>query len=262
MLGLYDSGLGGLTVLRALREAGVDSDIVYFADQAHMPYGDRTDADLHALLAENFGSLAGEGIEGMVMACNTSCAVASRLGWPPAPFAILDLIENAADALHDSGFSRIAVLATAATVRSGAYGAAIRKRLPESTVVEIAAPALVPLVERGDAGTQAAREAVNALVAALPHVDAVVYGCTHYPLLDAEFAAALAPGIVRFDPARAQAAIARERIAAGHLSPGAGTTRYLTNGDLAAFEQNVRRLTGDGAGAVAPAPKAAAGIAR
>jgi glutamate racemase len=260
MLGIYDSGLGGLTVLGALRAAGVTSDVVYFADQAHVPYGDRSEADLAGLLAENFALLDREGVEGVVMACNTSCAVASRRGWPPAHFAVLDLIENAADALAGLGYSRIAVLATAATVRSGAYGRAIRKRLPAAEVLEIAAPALVPLVERGAAGSAVAATAVGALVATLPAVDAVVYGCTHYPLLDAEFAAALAPQVARFDPASAQAGAARARIAAGTFTPGSATTRYLTNGDLATFERNVRQLTGDRNGIVALVPLPVAGV--
>jgi glutamate racemase len=245
MLALYDSGLGGLTVLAALRAAGVGADILYFADQAHVPYGDRSDADLAALLADNFAFLAGQRIEGVVMACNTSCAVAARHGWPEAPFAIFDLIENAASGVAAAGYARVAVIATAATVRSGAYAAAIRARAPETDVIEIAAPALVPLVEHGDSGSLEAENAVRAVVDTLPPVDAIVYGCTHYPLLDREFAAALPHRIDRFDPAVAQAAAVRAALVAGDLSPGTAKTRYLTNGDLTLFERNVRRFTGD-----------------
>jgi len=245
MLALYDSGLGGLTVLAALRAAGVNADILYFADQAHVPYGDRSDADLAALLAENFAYLAGQRIEGVVMACNTSCAVAARHGWPATDVAIFDLIENAAAGIAEAGYARVAVVATAATVRSGAYAAAIRARVPAVDVTEIAAPALVPLVERGDAGSLEAENAVRAVVDLLPPVDAVVYGCTHYPLLDTEFASALPRRIERFDPATAQAAAVRAALVAGDLSPGSGKTRYLTNGDLSLFERNVRRFTGD-----------------
>jgi glutamate racemase len=228
-----------------LRAAGVGSDILYFADQAHVPYGDRSDADLAALLAENFAYLAGQRIEGVVMACNTSCAVAARHGWPAGDVAIFDLIENAAAGIVAAGYARVAVMATAATVRSGAYAAAIRARAPEVEVIEIAAPALVPLVERGDAGSLEAENAVRAVVDSLPPVDAVVYGCTHYPLLDAEFAAALPRRIERFDPAVAQAAAVRAALVAGDLSPGTGKTRFMTNGDVTLFERNVRRVTGD-----------------
>jgi len=82
VIGVYDSGLGGLTVLAALRAAGITADAVYFADQAHVPYGDKSDAELHALLAANLTWLRDHGADAVVMGCNTSCAVASRAGWP------------------------------------------------------------------------------------------------------------------------------------------------------------------------------------
>ncbi len=125
VLGLYDSGLGGLTVLAALREAGVDQDVVYFADHAHLPYGDKTDAQLHGFLAENLALLGGLDVDAVVAACNTSCAVARNHGWPPSAFPVLDLIGSAGRALARTPHRRIAVVATAATVRAGAYAAAI-----------------------------------------------------------------------------------------------------------------------------------------
>ena len=251
MLGLYDSGLGGLTVLNALRAAGVDQDIVYFADQAHVPYGNRSAAELHALLTENFALLAAHRIDVLVMACNTSNAIAARLGWPDAPFRVLDLIENAARALAVAPYQKIAVVATPATVRSGAYGNAIRRVVPQVAVVEIAAPALVPLVESGAAGSPAALAEVGALARTLPNdLDALLYGCTHYPMLDREFAASLPPHVARIDPAIAQARACRAAIVDLGLTSGGGMTHYLTNGDLAAFEHNVRRWTNDALGEV------------
>ncbi len=252
MLGLYDSGLGGLTVLRALRAAGIDQDVVYFADQAHVPYGDKTEAELHGYLEGNLAWLACERVDAVVMACNTSCAVAQRLGWPATPFPVLDLIATAGSSFAGSAYRRVGVVATAATVRSGAYGRAIRAAAPEVEVVELAAPALVPLVERGAAGSGEARTAVAEVVAALPReLDALVYGCTHYPLLDRWFAAALAPRVARLDPAAAQAAATVRLVAALNPAPGNATTAYYTNGDPAAFETAVRRWTGDTTGRVA-----------
>ncbi len=248
MIGVYDSGLGGLTVLSAVREAGIGDDVVYFADQAHVPYGERTDADLHGLLTANLAWLEQHGADVVVMGCNTSCAVASRLGWPPARFRlpIQDLIVNCARSFAQSPLRRVAVVATAATVRSHAYANAIAAVAPHIEVIEIAAPLLVPLVEAGESESERARAAVRDIVAEFPPgVDAVVYGCTHYPLLDAHFAAAL-PGAARIDPAREQA----RAVGALDLPPGRGETLYLTNGDVAAFERNVRRWTGDHAGRV------------
>jgi glutamate racemase len=248
MIGVYDSGLGGLTVLSALRAAGVDADAVYFADQAHAPYGERTDADLYALMTANLTWLREHGADVVVMGCNTSCAVAGRLGWPCTDFRrpIQDLIVNAARAFAATPFRRVAVVATPATVRSHAYATAIAAVAPQVDVVEIAAPALVPLVEAGESESLRARDAVRTVVAELPPgVEAIVYGCTHYPLLDAHFALA-APHAARIDPAREQA---RATAALG-LAPGTAATLYVTNGDVAAFERNVRRWTGDENGRV------------
>ncbi len=252
MLGLYDSGLGGLTVLRALRAAGVDQNVVYFADQAHLPYGDKTDAELHGFLTENLALLGELRVDAVVAACNTSCAVARNLGWPGTPFPVLDLIESAGRAFAGTRHRRVAVIATAATVRAGAYAAAIAVHAPHLRVDQIAAPRLVPLVEAGDAETRAGHDGVAEIVRALaPDIDALVYGCTHYPMLDRWFAASLPARVQRIDPARAQAGAARELVARLALAPGGATTAYYTNGDPIAFERAVRRWTDDGTARVA-----------
>jgi glutamate racemase len=248
MIGVYDSGLGGLTVLAALRAAKIDDDVVYFADQAHVPYGERTDADLHALLTANLAWLEAYGVDVVVMGCNTSCAVAARLGWPATTFRlpVQDLIANGARAFAASTSKRVAVVATAATVRSHAYAAAIGAVAPQIDVIEIAAPALVPLVEAGESDGMGARDAVRDVVEKFPAgVDAIVYGCTHYPLLDAHFAAA-APNAARIDPACEQA----RAVTALGLTSGSGKTIYVTNAGVQAFERNVRHWTGDRAGHV------------
>ena len=254
MLGLYDSGLGGLTVLAALRRAGIDQDIVYFADQAHVPYGDRSDDELYAFLAENLSLLDAHGADAIVMACNTSCAVAARFGgFPPTRRPVLDLIANAAEGLRATPFRRVAVVATAATVRSGAYRRAMQQTAPDLTVIEIAAPLLVPLVEAGLGDSPQARAAVHALRAPAGRIDALVYGCTHYPLLDAQFNAAFGPDVARIDPAVTQATATQALIDMRGLAPGRSSTTYLTNGDLAVFERNVRRWTAETSGTFAAA---------
>jgi glutamate racemase len=251
VLGVYDSGLGGLTVLAALRAAGIDQDIVYFADQAHLPYGDKTDAEIAGFLRDNLEVLAERRVDAVITACNTTCAVAGRIGWPETTFPILDLIATAGRSFSGTPHRRIAVVATVATVRSGAYGRAIHAAAPQAEVYEVAAPRLVPLVEQGLAASPVAREAVAEVVAQLPRgVDAVVYGCSHYPLLDRWFAAALESDITRIDPAVAQAAASVQLIARLGLPPGVSTTVYYTNGEPHAFETAIRDWTGDATGRV------------
>lgn len=236
MLGLFDSGLGGLTVLRRLRELLPNSDVLYFADQAHVPYGDRSVDELRGLLAANIRWLDERGCEAIVMACNTSCAVASSFGWPASRAPVFDLIVAASDAVAHDGPRAIAVAATTATVRSGAYARAIHARSPGVRVTEVAAPALVPLVESADATPGEVEEAVAALCAQFPaDIEALVYGCTHYPLLDEVFARFLPPGTMRIDPALWQA----RSVAAAGYGEGRGRTRYVTSGSLPHFAQRV-----------------------
>ena len=100
MIGLFDSGLGGLTVVKRVRERLPNADLVFFADQAHVPYGDRTHEDLLRLLRNNLAWLDEQGVEAIAMACNTSCAIAERYGWPETRATVLDLIDSAATAVQ------------------------------------------------------------------------------------------------------------------------------------------------------------------
>ena len=241
MIGLFDSGLGGLTVLSRVRERLPSADIVFFADQANVPYGDRTHAELIRLLRNNLARLENEGVDAIVMACNTSCAVAERYGWPPSRVPILDLIESAAMALERERFSRIGVVATAATVGAGSYGRTLRARIADVDVVEVAAPALVPLVEAGRIQGDDARAAVAEVCSHLPlDLDAVVFGCTHYPLLEPHFRSVLGEGVTLVDPAVVQARRAAELL--GDRAHGNGDTQYVTSGDDVAFRSSIERM--------------------
>lgn len=246
MLGLFDSGLGGFTVLRPLRALLPKHDFIYLGDQAHVPYGDRSAEELFGFLRHNLDYLNEAGAGVIVVACNTSCAVAARRGWPESEAPILDLISTAADAVVASGARRIGVIATAATARSGAYGDAIRARAPEAIVEEVAAPALVPLVEAGRTQGAPVRAAVrDACEPFSRDLDVVVYGCSHYPVLDAHFEAVLGGSIGRLDPAIAQAEAAAGAAAALGIEPGAGVARFATTGDPRAFAVAIRALLGD-----------------
>lgn len=246
MLGLFDSGLGGLTVVRRVRELLPEHDLLFFADQAHVPYGDRTPEDLLRLLHQNVGWLDSRGVEAIVMACNTSCAMGERFGWPQTRASVLDLIESAALAVERSGFTRIGVVATAATARSGAYGRKIRARVPHAAVYEAGAPELVPLVEAGKLEGAETRAAVERACAQLPtDLDAVLLACTHFPILDAHFAAVLGNGIVRIDPALVQAERTVELVAELRLPSGTGRLECASNGDPGPFGASLARLIGD-----------------
>jgi glutamate racemase len=244
VIGIFDSGLGGLTVVRRVRERLPAVDLLFFADQAHVPYGGRDPDELHGLLRENVAWLDAQGVRAIVMGCNTSCAIAERYGWPSTRAPVLDLIDSAATAVQRAGHRRIGVIATAATVASGSYGRSLRSAVPGAEVWEIAAPDLVPLVEAGETGARA-RAAVDAVCAKFPNeLDAVVYGCTHYPILSQHFQRALG-GVAFIDPADMQAERAAAIVAELEPSTERGRTRYVTNGDPRALAANVTRFLGE-----------------
>jgi glutamate racemase len=175
------------------------------------------------------------------MACNTSCAIAERYGWPPSRAPVLDLIESAAIAVERDGFRRVGVVATAATVGAGSYGRSLRARIAGIDVVEVPAPALVPLVEAGLTEGAHPREAVAEVCAHLPlDLDALVFGCTHYPVLEEHFKVVLGRDVALLDPAVVQAERAAHLLA--DRSNGTGSTTYISSGDEAAFLANVSRL--------------------
>jgi glutamate racemase len=249
-----------------VRAALPHEDVVYLADQAHVPYGDRAEHELRRLLASNVATLEAEGADAIVMGCNTSCAIASKYGWPAAGIPIFDLIDAAAQAVAAAGAQRVGVLATTATARSGAYGRAIVAVAPAVGVQEVAAPKLVPLVEGGCTSGPRARAAVaESLAPFRTPLDALVLACTHYPFLDDVFAELLGPAVLRVDPAVAQAARTIEW--ARHrqlLRPERGRTRYLTTGPLEPFRAALPGLVGplgasDAVSTLFPVPRAGSG---
>ncbi len=156
---------------------------------------------------------------------------------------MLDLIESAAIAVERDGFRRVGVVATAATVGAGSYGRTLRARIDGIDVVEVAAPALVPLVEAGAIEGVQARAAVDEVCTHLPlDLEALVFGCTHYPLLETHFKAALGEGVALIDPAIMQAERAADLV--GDRGLEAGRTTFITSGDEAAFQAAIARILG------------------
>jgi glutamate racemase len=264
-LGVFDSGLGGLTVAAALRRALPNERIVYLGDTARVPYGTRS-AETVVRYARGCARLLIErGVKALIIACNTVSAVAVEILRAELDLPVLGVVEpgaKAALAALAGGAGPVGVLGTAGTVASGAYPRAMSQLSTRVEVVAQAAPLLVPLVEEGwltgDVPRLAIERYLSPLVAA--NVSVIVLGCTHYPLLKsliAEVAANLSGRLIPVvDSAEATATAVRawiddERIAPAGTKPAAGDELTLLVTDMPkSFAAMAEQMLGAGAPSV------------
>ena len=223
-IGIFDSGLGGLTVARRIIERLPQESISYVGDEAHIPYGEKSPEEIQnfALGITNF--LLEQNAKLVIMACNMSSATALRVArarFPQAP--IIGVIEaGARAAAKEASGAPVGVLATTGTVRTLAYTKALGKLRPEITVCEQACPKFVPIVESGRWNSDEAKETVRGYVEPLikKGCRTLVLGCTHYPFLKDLIAGAAGPEVAIIDPSEETAAEAEEILAeAGMLNP-------------------------------------------
>ena len=240
-IGVFDSGIGGLTVLKALRAALPPSErLLYLGDTARVPYGTKSDETVVRYAFEGARFLTRRGIKALVVACNTMSAVALPELQRAMPFPVVGVIGPGAEAACRATKSRvIGVIGTAATVKSGAYPRAIAFHLPEARVVARACPLFVPLAEEGWVDNDVARATARAYLADLRGggIDTLVLGCTHYPLLKTVIGDAIGPGVTLVDSAEATATVVRRRLEEkGLLAAGAapaGSAAGATGGAAA-----------------------------
>ncbi|NLG83876.1 MAG: glutamate racemase, partial [Firmicutes bacterium] len=194
----------GLTVVRELARRLPEESVVYFGDTARLPYGNRSPEEIVAFGREISRFLLDQGVKMIVVACNTSSALALPVLAAEIPVPMVEVLTaGAMAAVEGTRTGRIGVLATEAPARSGAYERAIRSLLPTAEVTTVGCPALVPMVEAGIVEGEEVRKALDAYLAPLRErrIDTLVYGCTHYPFLDPVVAEMLHPEVVRVDPA-------------------------------------------------------------
>jgi glutamate racemase len=187
-IGVFDSGVGGMTVVARLGELLPHEDIVYLGDTARMPYGEKSEAEIRQYASEDAAFLLGQPVKLIICACNTASAIGIADLRVPVP--VVGMLNNKlSEYLSAQKPAKILVAATRATVASHAYAHLITSVLPNAVVTELACPLLAPLVEEGLAQTPIARETIEHYVAEVLHekFDVVVLGCTHYPLLKNHF---------------------------------------------------------------------------
>jgi glutamate racemase len=229
-IAVFDSGIGGLTVVSALRRELPGEDIVYLGDTARVPYGGKSRATIERYSEEIASMLVAEGAKMVVVACNTASALALSRLREVLPVPVEGVIGPGVEAaLAATNTGHVAVIGTKATVGSGAYSGALHAARPDIRVTSMACPLLVPLVEEGlfdDAVTDAVLERYLGEIRA-GDVDALVLGCTHYPLLSRAIARAAGPKIALVDSAANCARVVARHLDNAGLRAPAGKTGAL-----------------------------------
>jgi glutamate racemase len=247
-IGIFDSGVGGLTVLRELHRQLPQESIIYFADTARLPYGIRSQNEILQYVREINQWLLTQEVKMIIMACNTSSALALDLVRTEWEIPIVGLILPGAAVAVATG-RRIGVIATPATAKSQAYRRGIQALDPRVEVWEVGCPEFVPLIEQNrieDSQTEAvARKYLQPLLQA--NIDTLVYGCTHYPHLEGVLRRILPPTVRLVDPAVAVVKAAQQELEqAGLQNLTSGLpTRFCVSGCPEKFTENARRWLPD-----------------
>ncbi|HHW54393.1 MAG: glutamate racemase [bacterium] len=249
-VGIFDSGFGGLTVVRRFLTMLPEESIAYFGDNARVPYGSRTQEEIQAFVLEVAEFLVGQGVKALVVACNTATAAALPALQGAFSLPVVGIIEpGAREAALASHTGEIAVIGTEFTISSGSYQRAIKKYNPRAKVYGQACPLFVPFVEMGKLSGPEVEAAAGEYLSFLANtaVDTLVLGCTHYPHLLRVIRKVIGPDIKIVDPAVATVVTLREILRERGLLAPAGTVpkhRFYTSADPEHFRRLGQQLLG------------------
>jgi len=250
-VGIFDSGIGGLTVARAIYDRLPAESTIYFGDTARVPYGPKSPETVRRYSLEILHWLLGQGVKAVVIACNTSTAHALDALRAESPVPVIGVIEPGARAAVGARSSgAIGVIGTAGTIHSNAYARAIHALAPDVRVEQQACPLLVPLVEEGWFSHPAAELIAEEYLAPIrtAGVDALVLGCTHYPLLKPLLRRVMGDQVALIDSGEQTALTLEHTLAAAGLSAPAGSTtrhRFAVSDDEPRFRQVGSRFIGE-----------------
>ena len=249
-IGIFDSGVGGLTVARSIIDQLPGESILYVGDTARGPYGPRPLAEVRTFALEILDELVEAGVKAIVIACNTASAAMLRDARERYSVPVIEVIQPAVRrAVSATRSGRIGVIGTNATIESGAYLDAFAAA-PQLEITSVACPLFVEYVERGETSgteiTKVAREYLASVMDA--KVDTLVLGCTHYPLLTGVISYVMGEGVTLVSSAEETAKdLYRTLVENGLLraqSSTPATHRFLATGDAKAFETLARRFLG------------------
>jgi glutamate racemase len=251
-IGIFDSGVGGLSVLKEIRQQMPTESVLYFADQGHVPYGPRGLVEVRMFSEQITRFLLGLGAKLIVVACNAASAAALqhlRKTFPATSFVGMEpAVKPAAESTH-SGV--VGVLATPATFQGALYASVVERFASGVTILQDTCPGLVGQIENGDLDSTMTRKILEKALRPMLEqgIDTVVLGCTHYPFVIPLIKQLVGPEVRVIDPAPAVARQAARLLdIAGLREPGdsPGDLRFFTSGDAAVLAQHLPRLLGEG----------------
>jgi glutamate racemase len=255
-IGIFDSGVGGLTVARAILDQLPNESTLYIGDTARGPYGPRPLAEVRDFALETLDFLVEQGVKALVIACNTASAAMLRDARERYSIPVIEVIQPAVRrAVAATRSGRVGVIGTRATIESRAYLDAFAAA-PQLTIQSIACPLFVEYVERGETSgeaiTKVAREYLKPMIDA--DIDTLVLGCTHYPLLTGVISYVMGNGVSLVSSAEETAKDLYRVLVENDLlrgsSESASTHKFLATGDARAFESLARRFLGPEVGSV------------
>jgi glutamate racemase len=250
-IGVFDSGIGGLTVVSAIMQALPHERVVYVGDTARVPYGPKSPETVVRYSRQIATWLLEQEVKAIVIACNTATAHALETLQQECPVPVIGVVQpGARAAVRSTRSGRIGVIGTAGTINSGAYHRAIAALAPTATVTGAPCPLFVPLVEEGWLDHPATRLIADTYLAPMrdAQIDTLVLGCTHYPLLAPVIATVMGTGVTLVDSAAETAVALRDVLLAQSLErsalSGAGQHRFVATDAPDTFRRVGQRFIG------------------
>lgn len=237
MIGIFDSGLGGLTALKELHSLMPGEPLIYFGDTGRVPYGTRSAATIIKYAKQDAAFLLSQGVDAILVACGTASTTALKELTEALPVPVIGVVEPAAEAaVNATKNGKIAVIGTPATIRTGAFETAITEQMPDAAVISRPCPLFVPLVEAGFTAPdcEITRLTCEHYLAPIREsgADTLILGCTHYPLLASIIASVLPDVTLISSGAEAAKAMVALR---GQVTEGHAPVRYYVSDDPALF---------------------------
>ena len=247
-IGVFDSGLGGLTVARALIDLLPAEHLCYFGDTGRFPYGPKPADEVTKYAFEIADLLLDRGVKVLVVACNSASAAALDLLAERVDVPVIGVIEPGIRAAREATRrGRVGVIGTVGTISSGAYQRAAAEHAPDLELTCAACPGFVEFVESGEVESDQVHVLAERLLAPVraAAVDTLVLGCTHYPLLARTIADVMGPDVVLVSSAEETAFEVRARLAGGPTPPAEAIRReFVTSGDVTTFRALAGRFLG------------------